>query len=63
VIEREKQRTDQQKKHANEKKRRKPSKNDTPAQTEQTQAGMATDPQTMKDKGYVERIEEKTKKH
>ena len=41
MLEREKQRTDQQKK----------------------QAGKASDPETMKDKGYIERIEEKTEKH
>jgi hypothetical protein len=62
MIEREKQRTDQQKKHANEKERQAHPKKDTVAKT-QGHAGADTDPQTMKDKGYVKRIEEKTEKH
>ena len=41
---------------------KKPLKGSAPKSTEQ-QAGMATDPKAMKDPGYVERIEEKTKKH
>ena len=63
MIEREKQRTDQQKKHAAEKERREHPKKDVKAQAGQQHAGMDTDPETMKDKGYVERIEEKTEKH
>ena len=63
MIEREKQRTDQQKKHAAEKERQKHPKKDVKDKTGQRHAGMATDPQTMKDKDYVKRIEEKTEKH
>lgn len=63
MIERDKQRIDQQKKHAAEKERREHPKKDTKAQPEQQHAGMDTDPQTMKDKDYVKRIEEKTEKH
>jgi hypothetical protein len=63
VIERDKQVTDQEKKHAAEKQRREHPKKDVKNKSGQQHAGMATDPQTMKDKGYVERITEKTEKH
>ena len=63
MLEREKQRTDQQKKHAGEKQRRARSGKNEKGRTEHKQAGQASDPEAMKDKGYVERIEEKTKKH
>jgi CRISPR/Cas system CSM-associated protein Csm5 (group 7 of RAMP superfamily) len=62
-IERDKQVTDQQKKHAAEKERRKQSRKDVKARSGQQHAGMATDHQTMRDKDYVERIEDKTEKH
>lgn len=63
MIERDKQRTDQEKKHAAEKERREHPKKDVKDVSGQQHAGMDTDPQTMKDKGYVERITEKTEKH
>lgn len=63
MLEREKQRTDQQKKHAAEKQRRARPGKDDKGRVERKQAGMATDPQAMKDKGYIERIDEKTEKH
>jgi hypothetical protein len=63
MIEREKQRTDQQKKHKAEKQRRTHSGKKGEGRPEQRQAGKATDPETMQDKGYAERIEEKTEKH
>ncbi len=63
MNERDKQVDDQQKKHAAEKERREHPKKDVKNKTGQEHAGMATDPQTMKDKGYVKRIEEKTEKH
>lgn len=63
MIERDKQRIDQQKKHAAEKERREHPKKDTKAQPEHHHAGMDTDPQTMQDKDYIKRIEEKTEKH
>ena len=63
MIEREKQVTDQQKKHENEKKHQEQPSGDVKAQSGQQHAGMANDPDTMKDKGYVERIDEKTSKH
>lgn len=62
MIEREKQRADQQKKHKAEKERRLHTQKKDERPTIQ-QAGKATDPETMQDKGYVERIEEKTEKH
>jgi len=46
MMEREKQRSDQQKKHAAEKERHEHPKKDA-----KVQAGMAIDPETMKDKG------------
>ncbi len=62
MIEREKQRTDQQKRHKAEKQRRAhPEKKDERPTVQQ--AGKASDPETMQDKGYIERIEEKTEKH
>ena len=65
MIEREKQRSDQQKKHAKEKERREHPQKDQKAQPrpEQEHAGMATDPKTMQDDDYVKRITEKTEKH
>lgn len=66
MQEREKQRTDQEKKHAVEKERREHPHKDvkTQASEEQgTQAGMTTDPETAKDKDYAKRIEKKTEKH
>jgi hypothetical protein len=63
MIERDKQRIDQEKKHAAEKERREHPKKDVKVQPGQQHAGMDTDPQTMKDKDYVKRIEEKTEKH
>ncbi|GCE45466.1 hypothetical protein EI42_02903 [Thermosporothrix hazakensis] len=63
MQEREKQKIDQEKKHANEKERRAHPQEDVKKQVKQPHAGMATDPETMKDPGYAKRIEEKTKKH
>ena len=63
MIERDKQRIDQEKKHAAEKERHEHPKKDVKVQPGQQHAGMDTDPQTMKDKDYVKRIEEKTEKH
>lgn len=63
MIEREKQRTDQQKKHRAEKQRRAQSGKKGKEGTGQRQAGRATDFESMQDKGYRERIEEKTEKH
>jgi hypothetical protein len=63
VIERDKQVDDQQKKHANEKEREQHPQTGGRRQPEPQQAGMATDPEVAKDKGYAERIEEKTEKH
>ena len=62
MIERDKQRNDQQKKHKAEKERRTHSEKKGKKPTVQ-QAGKATDPETMQDKDYIERIEEKTEKH
>jgi hypothetical protein len=61
MLEREKQRSDQQMKHATEEKQSR-SKKDGKKKVGQ-QAGSDTNPETMKDKDYVKRIEEKTKKH
>jgi hypothetical protein len=65
MLEREKQVSDQEKKHAGEKERQEHPKRDVKAQDKpgQVQAGDDTKPETMKDKGYVERITEKTEKH
>jgi len=63
MIEQDKQRIDQEKKHAAEKERHEHPKKDVEVQLGQRQAGKDTDPQTMKDKDYVKRIEEKTEKH
>ena len=62
MIERDKQVADQQKKHSTEKERQKHPRKGAKTPQEQ-QAGMSTDPQTMKDEGYVDRIDEKTSKH
>jgi hypothetical protein len=61
MLERVKQKDDQEKKRTKEKHDR--SKQERRARPEQKHAGMATDPQTMKDKEYVKHIEEKTQKH
>ena len=62
MLEREKQVSDQQKKHARAKrdqeKKKRPDKS-----PEQKQAGMTTDPNAERDKGYVERMTDKTSKH
>jgi len=65
MLGREKQRSDQQKKHAKEKERRKHPPKDQKAQSRpgQEHAGMATDPETMQDEDYAKRITEKTEKH
>jgi hypothetical protein len=63
MLERDKQRTDQEKKHQTKKQRHSQSKKKSEAHIEHQEAGRATDPETMQDKGYEERIEEKTKKH
>lgn len=63
MIERDKQVTDQQKKHAAEKERQKHPRKDVKDQQGQQHAGMSTDPETMKDEGYVKRIDEKTEQH
>lgn len=63
MLERDKQRTDQQKKHAAEKQRRAHPKEDEKSKSGQQKAGADTDPETMKDKAYIKRIEEKTEKH
>jgi hypothetical protein len=62
MIERDKQVDDQQKKQAKHEADMRSKKN-AKAKPEQQHAGMATDPETMKDKDYVKRIEEKTEKH
>jgi len=63
MIERNKQVDDQEKKLAKEKADHEHPHKDVKDQSGQQHAGKATDPETMKDKGYVERIEEKTSKH
>jgi len=63
MIERDKQKDDQKKKHTDENENRDLSKQDVKVRPKQKHAGMATDPQTMKDKDYIKDIEEKTKKH
>ncbi len=63
MIERDKQRSDQEKKHKAENQRRSHAEKSKAQRPEQREAGKSTDPETMKDKGYVERIEEKTEKH
>lgn len=62
MFERDKQVDDQQKKQARHEENMR-AKNSNKAESEQPHAGMATDPETMKDKGYVKRIDEKTEKH
>lgn len=59
MIEREKQVTDQQKKHADEKERHEHPHRDGKVKP----AGMTTDPEAAQDKAYVQRIDEKTQKH
>lgn len=66
MIERDKQRDDQRAKHARKKERKEHPKGDAKTQASEKQAdqaGIATDPQSMQDQGYVERIDEKTEKH
>lgn len=63
MLERDKQVTDQQKKHAAEKERREHKDKGNTSQPEQQQAGMSTDPEAMKDEGYQKRIEKKTSTH
>ncbi len=63
MIERDKQVDKQQAKHNKKKERAQQARKNAKEQPEQQHAGMATDPETMKDKGYVKRIEEKTEKH
>ncbi len=65
MIERDKQKDDQEKKHQREQEKDNNdlSKQKRRAQPKQKHAGMATDPQTMKDKDYIRDIEEKTQKH
>ena len=62
MIERDKQVIDQHKKHEKEKERQQHPHKDTKDQAGQQHAGMSTDPQTMQDKVYQERIDEKTSK-
>jgi len=63
MIERDKQKDDQEKKQIDEKEKRDLPKQDGRVRPKQKHAGMATDPQTMKDKDYIKDIEEKTQKH
>lgn len=63
MIERDKQRTDQEKKHAAEKERRKHSKDKDKNLPQKPNARSDTDPSSVKDKAYVKRVEEKTEKH
>lgn len=63
MIERDKQRTDQRKKHAAEKERREHPKKGAKVKREQQHAVSDTNPESVKDKDYVKRIEEKTEKH
>ena len=63
MIERDKQKEDQENKKTNENESQDLAKQDRRVRSKQKHAGMATDPQTMKDKGYIKDIEEKTQKH
>jgi len=63
MIERDKQKDEQEKKQVNEKENQDLPKQDGRVRPKQKHAGMATDPQTMKDKDYIKNIEEKTQKH
>lgn len=67
MIERDRQKDEQEKKKVNEKVNEKENqdlpKQDGKVQPKQKQAGMATDPEAMKDKDYIKNIEEKTQKH
>jgi len=63
MIERDKQKEDQEKKRSNENQSQDLAKQDPRVRSKQKHAGMATDPQTMKDKDYIKDIEEKTQKH
>lgn len=62
MSEQDKQNTDQQKSNDGEKKGQEHSHKNAKKQEKQ-QAGMSTDPQAMKDEGYVKRIDEKTSRH
>ncbi len=61
MNEKDEQLPDQQKNTSPEEKKPEHSKHATPPPTQH--AGMSTDPEAMKDKGYVQRISEKTSKH
>ncbi|MFL5624433.1 MAG: hypothetical protein ACJ788_02435 [Ktedonobacteraceae bacterium] len=61
MVERDKQRNDQQQKPADEKERRAHPQKDDKKQAQQARSD--TDPESVKDKGYIKRIEEKTEKH
>ncbi len=71
MIAREKQKSDQEKKHVAHQKSTEHPQHDGQVQSQQSEqaqsgqpnVGMATDPEATKDKGYVKRIEEKTQKH
>ena len=63
MIKRDKQKEDQEKKKINMSESQNLAKQDRRVQPKQKQAGMATDPQAMKDKDYLKDIEEKTQKH
>jgi hypothetical protein len=63
MIERDKQKEDQEKKQAKGNEGQDLAKQDREVRPKQRHAGMATDPQTMKDKDYIKDIEEKTQKH
>ncbi len=63
MIERDKQKDDQDQKQVEKNERHSLAPQDGKVQPKQKQAGMATDAQAMKDKEYVKNIEEKTQKH
>lgn len=66
MLEREKQKNDQEKKHAAEKARHEHHQKDVKTQASESKgqhAGMSTDPETARDPDYAKRVEEKTKKH
>lgn len=62
MIERDKQRRDQEDKHAAAKRRQEQKKQPRNAHPHE-QAGSDTKRKTMQDKDYIEHIEEKTEKH
>lgn len=65
MLEREEQRRDQHQKHAKEKERQERSQKKAEEKREsgQPQAGMDTNPEVAQDRGYIERMNEKTSKH